>query len=66
MCYFQDYPDSVPVGQLRLLPAIFGSLLVPLVYQIAVELHMSRWAALLAASFVLFGKYFFYQALDFL
>lgn len=51
-----DYPDSVPVGQLRLLPAMFGSLLVPLVYQIAVELHMSRWAALLAASFVLFDN----------
>ncbi|XP_036368032.1 protein O-mannosyl-transferase 1-like [Octopus sinensis] len=51
-----EYPSTVPVSQLRLLPAILGSLLVPLVYQIVVELHLSRWAALLAASFVLFDN----------
>ncbi|GAB1607719.1 protein O-mannosyl-transferase 1-like [Argonauta hians] len=51
-----EYPPSMPVSQLRLLPAVSGSLLVPLVYQIVVELRQSRWAALLAASFVLFDN----------
>lgn len=40
---------------MRLLPAVLGSLVVPLVYQIAVELRLSRWAALLAGLCVIFG-----------
>ncbi|XP_046370265.2 protein O-mannosyl-transferase 1-like [Haliotis rufescens] len=48
-----EYPANVPVVQLRLIPAVLGSLIVPLMYQIAVELGLSRWAALLAGAFVL-------------
>ncbi|XP_076436443.1 protein O-mannosyl-transferase 1-like [Babylonia areolata] len=48
-----EFPPSVPVEALRSVPAVLGSLVVPLVYQVAVELRLSRWAALLAASFVL-------------
>lgn len=51
-----EFPPSVPVEALRLVPAVLGSLVVPLVYQIAVELGLSRWAALLAGSFVLLGR----------
>ena len=43
--------------QLWFLPAIMGSLVVPLVYQIAVELHMSRWSAFLAGLFIVIGRY---------
>ena len=52
-----DLPSSVPITVLRLVPAIFGSLIVPVVYEIAVELGLSYWAALFAASFVLLGDY---------
>lgn len=48
-----EFPQSVPVEALRVVPAVLGSLVVPLVYQIAVELRLSRWAALVAASFIL-------------
>lgn len=51
------YPPSVPVMELRLVPAVCGSLVVPLIYQIAVELKFSRWAALLAGAFILLGKW---------
>lgn len=49
----EDYPVTFPVYQLRMLPALLGSLTVPLAYQIAVELRLSRWAALLAGACVL-------------
>ncbi|KAK7094771.1 protein O-mannosyl-transferase 1-like [Littorina saxatilis] len=51
-----EFPSTVPVEALRLVPAVLGALVVPLVYQIAVELGLARWAALLAASFVLFDN----------
>ncbi|KAJ8300903.1 hypothetical protein KUTeg_022422, partial [Tegillarca granosa] len=47
-----EYSANVPVYQLRFLPAMMGSFVVPLVYQIAVELGMSRWAAVLAGAFI--------------
>ena len=52
-----DYSPTFPVYQLRFLPAMMGSLVVPLVYQIAVELHMSRWSAVLAGLFIVIGRY---------
>nr|KAG5706616.1 hypothetical protein BaRGS_005686 [Batillaria attramentaria] len=48
-----EFPPSVPVEALRLVPAVLGSLTVPIIYQIAVELRLSRWAAVVAAGFVL-------------
>ena len=54
--YYTEYSSEVPVQQLRLVPALCGSLVVPLVYQIAVELGFTRWAALLAGAFILLGK----------
>ncbi|XP_052789205.1 protein O-mannosyltransferase 1-like [Mya arenaria] len=47
------FPPDYPVREVRLVPAVCGSMVVPLVYQIAVELGLSRWAALLAGSFIL-------------
>ncbi|KAL5012461.1 hypothetical protein ScPMuIL_011012 [Solemya velum] len=43
-----DYAPTMPVYTLRFLPAVLGSLIIPLSYQIAVELGMSRWAAVMA------------------
>nr|XP_022326265.1 protein O-mannosyl-transferase 1-like [Crassostrea virginica] len=51
-----DYSPTFPVYTMRLLPAVLGSLVVPLVYQIAVELRLSRWAALLAGLCVVFDN----------
>ena len=51
-----EYPGQFPVKEMRLVPAVCGSLVVPLVYQLAVELRLSRWAALLAAAFILLGE----------
>ncbi|XP_063430607.1 protein O-mannosyl-transferase 1-like [Mytilus trossulus] len=48
-----EFSPQFPVYQLRLPPAVMGSLVVPLIYQICVELKMSRWSALLAGMFVL-------------
>ncbi|XP_035684770.1 protein O-mannosyl-transferase 1-like [Branchiostoma floridae] len=49
-----DYPSAVPVWYLRLFPALFGSLLVPLTYQTTVELGYNHWTAALAGGMVLF------------
>lgn len=48
-----EYSPNVPVWALRLLPAIAGSLCVPLAYQILVELHYSHFVALAAALLIL-------------
>lgn len=52
-----EYPPDMPVFQLRLISAIFGSLLVPLTYQIAREAGLSQWAGLFAGGMILFGKH---------
>ena len=58
LCFFYppDYPDSVPLKALRFLPCLCGSLLVPLTYQIALELKLNHKFALLASLFALLGK----------
>ncbi|XP_041368198.1 protein O-mannosyl-transferase 1-like [Gigantopelta aegis] len=48
-----EYPPDVPVFEMRLVPAVLGSLITPLVYEIAVELRLSRWAAAIAGAFIL-------------
>ncbi len=52
-----DYPPSVPVWHLRLIPALCGSLLIPTTYQIAIALKFSRWIAALAALLLLLGNH---------
>jgi len=46
---------------MRVMPALFGSLLVPVVYQLVVELHLTRWTAVLAGCLVIFGRYLLLQ-----
>lgn len=48
------YTDNVPIYALRLVPAIAGSLLVPLAYHLMLEVSASQWTAILAALLVLF------------
>lgn len=50
------YTENVPIKALRLVPALAGSLLVPISYQIMLELCTYQWTAILAALLVLFGK----------
>ncbi|KAG1659708.1 Protein O-mannosyltransferase 1 [Nymphon striatum] len=42
------YNENVPVLAFRAVPAFFGSLLIPTVYQIIVELGLNHWTALIA------------------
>lgn len=52
-----EYSSNVPVWSLRLLPALAGSLCVPLGYLLVVELGFSHLAALAAAFLLLLGNY---------
>lgn len=51
-----EYASNVPVYALRLVPAVCGSLLVPAVYYLVLELGCLQWTAALAAFLVLTGK----------
>ncbi|KAM9641574.1 protein O-mannosyl-transferase 1 isoform 2-T2 [Trichechus inunguis] len=48
-----EYSSNVPVWSLRLLPALTGAFLVPMAYQIVLELHFSHCAAMGAALLIL-------------
>lgn len=50
------YDPIVPVSAMRLVPAFFGSLLMPTVYNVMVELGLSHYAGALAAFLMIFGK----------
>ncbi len=50
------YPDDIPLFALRIMPAIVGSLLVPLVYVLGRQLSLSRKAAFLAGMMILFDN----------
>ena len=50
------YNETVPVYALRFVPAATGSLLIPLVYMIMLQLGYSQWTAALAGFLFLFGK----------
>ena len=52
-----DYSPDVPVFCMRAMPALFGALLVPTVYQLMVELKLSRWTAAFTSCLVVFGMY---------
>lgn len=51
------YNDTVPIFALRSVPAMTGSLLIPLVYMIMLQLNYSQWTAALAAFLFLFGEF---------
>nr|CAG4643018.1 EOG090X015P [Ilyocryptus agilis] len=50
------YNSSVPVFAMRSVPALTGSLLIPLVYMIMLELSYSQWTAALAGFLFLFDN----------
>lgn len=58
VCFFcrAEYPSSVSVWSLRLLPALCGALCVPLVYLLTLELKFSHLSALGAALLLLLGE----------
>ncbi|XP_018323085.1 protein O-mannosyltransferase 1 isoform X2 [Agrilus planipennis] len=56
------YSPEIPLFALRIVPAFFGSLLVPLAYHILLELKLSQWTALLGALLILFDNAFLTQS----
>lgn len=50
------YNASVPVFALRTVPALTGSMLIPLVYMIMIQLSYSQWTAALAGFLFLFDN----------
>jgi dolichyl-phosphate-mannose-protein mannosyltransferase len=59
---YVDYPNDVNFFALRLVPALFGSLLVILIYFLVKEMGFSRRVALISSFFVLFGNAFITQS----
>ncbi|KAI9560931.1 hypothetical protein GHT06_011887 [Daphnia sinensis] len=51
-----SYNASVPVFAMRAVPALTGSLLIPLVYMIMLQLNYSQWTAALAGFLFLFDN----------
>lgn len=49
------YDDTVPIFTLRLIPALCGSLLIPLVYKIMIVLQYSEWTAVIASLLITCG-----------
>ncbi|XP_075992532.1 protein O-mannosyltransferase rt isoform X2 [Anticarsia gemmatalis] len=56
------YSDNVPVTALRLVPAIAGSFLVAVTYQLMLEVSLYHWTAILAGLLVLFENCFLAQS----
>ncbi|CAG9784262.1 unnamed protein product [Diatraea saccharalis] len=56
------YTENVPIKALRLIPAVAGSLLVPVTYQLMLEMSCYQWTAILAAILVLFENCFLAQS----
>lgn len=50
------YDDSVPLIALRFIPALFGSLIIPLTYHLMLEMGLTQWSSLLAALLFLFDN----------
>ena len=49
------YSEHVPLFALRLIPALFGSLVLPTAYHLALELGLKPWSAAIAGLMLLFG-----------
>ncbi|KAJ8729281.1 hypothetical protein PYW08_000862 [Mythimna loreyi] len=56
------YTDNVPVKALRLIPALAGSMLVAVTYQLMLEISFYHWTAVLAGILVLFENCFLAQS----
>lgn len=56
------YSENVPVRALRIVPALAGSLLVSVTYQIMLEICTYQWTAILAALLVVFENCFLAQS----
>ncbi|XP_063234675.1 protein O-mannosyltransferase 1 isoform X2 [Bacillus rossius redtenbacheri] len=48
-----SYPDSVPLFALRFVPALCGSVVIPVAYHLMLELGLSQWTAVLAGFLLL-------------
>jgi dolichyl-phosphate-mannose-protein mannosyltransferase len=59
---YSDYPSDVNFLALRFIPALFGSLLVILIYFLVKEMGFSRRIAFISSFFVLFGNAFIVQS----
>ncbi|XP_063838561.1 protein O-mannosyltransferase 1 isoform X1 [Ostrinia nubilalis] len=56
------YTESVPVKALRLIPAVAGSIIVSITYQLMLEVSCYQWTAMLAALLILFENCFLAQS----
>ncbi|XP_074031169.1 protein O-mannosyltransferase rt isoform X2 [Leptinotarsa decemlineata] len=56
------YPSSLPLIALRFVPAFFGSLIIPTVYHLMLEVGLSQWTSLLSALLFLFDNAFLTQS----
>lgn len=48
-----EYGDNVPLFALRFVPALFGSLIIPITYHLMIEFGLTQWTSLLAALLLL-------------
>ncbi|CAD6239502.1 GSCOCG00008720001-RA-CDS [Cotesia congregata] len=56
------YPENVPLFALRVVPALFGSLILPTAYHLAIELGLKPWSALIAGIMFLLDNAFLTQS----
>jgi dolichyl-phosphate-mannose-protein mannosyltransferase len=52
---FTQQFQNVPIFWLRLMPALCGSLLVPIVYNLLIQLRINRWVAAMGGLLIVFG-----------
>ncbi|XP_034951544.1 protein O-mannosyltransferase 1 [Chelonus insularis] len=50
------YMDSVPLFALRIIPALFGSFILPTAYHLALEIGLKPWSAAIAGLMLLFDN----------
>lgn len=51
-----EYTDSVPIVWMRAVPAMCGSILVPVVYKLLLQLRLSHWTAVLGGLLICFDN----------
>lgn len=56
------YTEAIPLFALRLVPAIFGSLILPTSYHLAIELGLKPWSAAIAGLMLLLDNAFLTQS----
>lgn len=53
-----DYDANFPVRAFRFVPALCGSLLVPVIYQFVIEIGFHHIVAFFASFLLIFGMFF--------